>query len=237
VTGIFGRWQWGIRKQRNEITELRYEGLLRERAEQPQQALNYYQQALKISQKINDYKAQVSNFSDCGTMYMILNKPEQALDYFKQALNIREQLGDSEGVTFEKNNIVLAYGKLGKVEKPMELYKKITGEEGNGRGKPVGFISGFNCSSDAFELLSGGTIALHLYPGRPLYYADQMKVIKENCEIQILLQDKKQTLIRKDNSPYIVVEKASPSGFIGIFSEWVTQLMKVAHQRRTAASK
>ncbi|RKZ52679.1 MAG: hypothetical protein DRR16_20685 [Candidatus Parabeggiatoa sp. nov. 3] len=220
--GILGWWQWGMAEQRGEITELRYKGLLLERAEQHQPALNYYQKALKISQKINDYKAQASNLSDCGTMCLILKKPEQALDYFKQALNIREQLGDSEDVKFENNNIVLAYGKLGEVEKALELYEQITGLEGKGRRQFVGFIERLNCSSDAFELLSGDTVVKSLFPGRPLYHADQLKVTKENCRINLIINGQMQT-INKDNSPYIVDEKGYPSSGNSI-SEWFGNL-------------
>jgi len=228
VTGIFGWWQWGIAKQRSEIAELRYKGVLEERVEQPQKALDYYQQALKIARNISDNKAQVNNLSDCGTMYMILNKAEQALEYFKQSLKIREQLGDSKGVRFEKNNIVSAYGKMGEIEKALDFYQQAIGLQ----EKRVGIITHWNCSSDAFELFRGTRkIPLSLY--MTLYYADQLKVIKENCYISVF-EDKKITLVNKVNSPYIIIEKPSPSGLSAI-SKWFASLWERQAQDRTAA--
>jgi pentatricopeptide repeat protein len=238
VTGIFGWWQWGIAKQRSEIAELRYKGLLEERAEQPQQALNYYQQALKISQNISDSKAQVSNFSDCGTMYMFLEKPKPALDYFKQALQIRKQLGDSDGILFEQNNIVSAYGKLGQVEKALDFYQQATGVKGS--EKPVGFIYDLNCSSDAFELYRG-TRKLPLSLLMPIYNYDYFEVIKENCQI-LVLEKEKRTLVSKTNSPYMVAEKLPSSisnsdSMIIVVSKWFRNLWEAQKSQRVIITR
>jgi tetratricopeptide (TPR) repeat protein len=225
VTGMFGWWQWGIAKQQSEIAELRYKGVSQERAKEHQKALNYYQQALKISRNINDNKAQVGNLSsDCGTMYMKLDKPKQALGYFKQALKIRKQLGNSKDVWFEQNNIVSAYGKLGQVEKALNFYQQATGVKGS--GKPVGFIDNLNCSSDAFELYrSTKKLPLSIY--MPLYHADQLKVIKDNCKIE--MQSKGENiLVSKANSPYTVIEKSSSSSVSSkinfAISRWLSNL-------------
>ena len=161
-------------------------------------------------------------------MYMNINKPKQALNYFKQALKIREQLGDSKGVRFEKNNIVSAYSKMGEIEKALDFYQQTTGVKGS--GKIVGLINSFNCSIDAFEL-SRGTQKLSLYVGMPLYHADQLKVIKENCEIWVIEKNER-TLVRKTNSPHIV-EKTSPSGLDAIL-EIFTHLWKAQKSKRVS---
>jgi tetratricopeptide (TPR) repeat protein len=231
VIGIVGWWQWGIAKQRSEIAELRYKGLLKERDEEPQQALNYYQQALKISQNISDNKAQASNLSDCGTMYMFLEKPEPALNYFLQALQIRKQLGDSYGVWLEQTNIVSAYGKLGQVENALDFYQQAIGVKGS--GKPVGYIDNLTCSSDAFELYrSTRKLPLSIY--MPLYHADLLKVINENCQIEMVSKGEKIILVSKANSPYLVIEKPSSriNGLKTTVLKWMNGLWKAQEDAR-----
>ena len=192
VSGIFGWWQWEIAKQQTEIMELMYQGALEEKAKQYQPALNNYQKALKIARHINDYKVQANSLSSCGTIYMELNS-ELAVESFKQAMEIRDTLNDTEGVRFEQKNLALAEYKLGKIEK-----------------EAVGFIEVLTCSNDAFKL-SRGNQKLPLYIFMPIYYADELKVIKENCEIRVLLNEGETILVSKVNSPYLVLEKPSPS--------------------------
>jgi len=235
LLGISG-WQWWIAKQRSEIAkqqteiaELRYKGISQERAKEHKTALNYYQQALKISWNISDNKLQANNLSDCGTMYMNLNKPKQALDYFKQAMKIRKQLGNSKDVWFEQKNIVLAYGELGQVEKALNFYQQAIGVR-------VGYIDDFNCSGDAFELYRG-TRKLPVLAYTHIYHGDLLSVIKENCKIEILMpEEKKIILVSEANSPYIVVEKPFSFSLVSIInaeiSEWFSHLWAAQESSR-----
>jgi hypothetical protein len=68
----------------------------------------------------------------------------------------------------------------------------------------------------------------------PLYQTDQLKVLKENCEIRVV-KENKQTVVRKANSPYIV-EKTSPSGLNSI-SEWFSRLWKKQKSRRVSSER
>jgi tetratricopeptide (TPR) repeat protein len=227
VTGGWGLWQRAIVKQQAEIMELTskealarlmYQGALEEKAKQYQPALNNYQKALKIARHINDYKAQANSLSSCGTIYMELNS-ELAVDSFKQAMEIRDTLNDTEGVRFEQKNLALAEYKLGKIEK-----------------EAVGFIEVLTCSNDAFKL-SRGNQKLPLYIFMPIYYADELKVIKENCEIRALLKEGGTILISKANSPYLVLKKPSPFPSElndAIISKWFRSLFIEQESERIA---
>ncbi|MGB3510200.1 MAG: tetratricopeptide repeat protein [Microcoleaceae cyanobacterium] len=88
------------------------------------QALNYYQQALKIRREINDKQGIGSSLNSIGAVYFLQGNYEQALDYLQQALKIRQELGDLVRVGRTQNNIAAIYLYQAKYSQALENYQQ-----------------------------------------------------------------------------------------------------------------
>ncbi|MEQ8871308.1 MAG: tetratricopeptide repeat protein, partial [Roseovarius sp.] len=62
-----------------------------------QQALEYYQQALPLSQAVGDRAREATTLNNIGLVYSDLGEKQQALEYFQQALPLRRAVGDRAG--------------------------------------------------------------------------------------------------------------------------------------------
>jgi len=72
----------------------------------PEQALEYYQQAIKIAEELKDIRGKATMINNIGRVYQYWGKPEQALEYYQQALNIFEELKDERSISIIKDNII-----------------------------------------------------------------------------------------------------------------------------------
>jgi len=55
----------------------------------PEQALEYYQQALKIDEELKDIRGKATRLNNIGGVYQDWGKPEQALEYYQQSAKDR----------------------------------------------------------------------------------------------------------------------------------------------------
>jgi ABC-type branched-subunit amino acid transport system substrate-binding protein len=76
-------------------------------------AIEFFQNALKLIQRIGDLGEQATILSNIGEAYVAMDSPTSAIDHYKQALDIARQLGDRKlernilgdlGVAFDKAN-------------------------------------------------------------------------------------------------------------------------------------
>ncbi len=88
------------------------------------QALEYYQQAVKIRRQINDKKGVGSSLNSIGAVYFLQGNYNQALDYLQQALEIRQELGDLVRVGRTQNNIAAIYINQAKYSQALEYYQQ-----------------------------------------------------------------------------------------------------------------
>ena len=73
---------------------------------EPRKAIEYYEQALKISREIGDRRGEGNHLGNLGLAYSDLGEPRKAIQYYEQALKISREIGDRRG---EGNRL----GKLG----------------------------------------------------------------------------------------------------------------------------
>jgi tetratricopeptide (TPR) repeat protein len=103
----------------------------------PDEALEYYQQALEINKKLGYEQGIAHNLSNVGTVYNDLGKHDEALKFQEEALEISRKIEDEPGIANSLNNIGVVYNDSGKAEKALKFYqealeinKKMGHEEG-----------------------------------------------------------------------------------------------------------
>ena len=93
-------------------------------AEEPDAALQSWQQALTIYQEIGDRLGEAASLGSLGNIYNSLGEYEKAIDYFEQSLPIFQQLDNRQGEASSLNNLGLAYQNLGEYEKAIDYFEQ-----------------------------------------------------------------------------------------------------------------
>jgi tetratricopeptide (TPR) repeat protein len=87
-------------------------------------AIAYYEQAIRIVQKLNDKEGEARLFGNMGRIHNELGDYVKALDYLQTALRIHENTGDSRGMAFDYQSLAATYEHLGDNEKTLEYTNK-----------------------------------------------------------------------------------------------------------------
>tara|TARA_R110002167_G_scaffold276660_1_gene482609 strand:+ start:2731 stop:4587 length:1857 start_codon:yes stop_codon:yes gene_type:complete len=101
------------------------------------EALNFYQQSLKIREEIGDKKGISASLYNIGNIYLRLGNYPQALDYHQRSLKIEEEIDNIEGVALSLGNIGLIYSEQNNYLKALDYYErslKIQQENGDKQG-------------------------------------------------------------------------------------------------------
>ncbi|AKB47158.1 hypothetical protein MSKOL_1381 [Methanosarcina sp. Kolksee] len=101
-------------------------------------AIEYYEQALKISREIGDRRGEGNHLGNLGNAYSDLGEPRKAIEYYEQALKISKEIGDRRNEGNWLGNLGNAYSHLGEPRKVIEYYEqalKISREIGDRRGE------------------------------------------------------------------------------------------------------
>jgi CHAT domain-containing protein len=77
------------------------------------EALQYWQQALKIYQEIGNPSGEADSLNSLGMAYGSIGQLNLAIEYFQQSLAIGQEIGDRQGVINYLNNLGNAYYDLG----------------------------------------------------------------------------------------------------------------------------
>ena len=105
---------------------------------EPRKAIEYYEQALKISREIGDRRGEGADLGNLGLAYSHLGESRKAIEYYEQALMILRKRRDRRGEGADLGNLGLAYSHLGEPRKAIEYYEqalKISREIGDRRGE------------------------------------------------------------------------------------------------------
>ncbi len=103
-----------------------------------QEALGYYEQALRIGREVGDRGGEGTTLNNLGGVYNDLGKKQEALGYYEQALRIRREVGDRGGEGTTLNNLGGVYDDLGKKQEALGYYEqalRIYGEVGDRGGE------------------------------------------------------------------------------------------------------
>jgi tetratricopeptide (TPR) repeat protein len=89
-----------------------------------EKALELYQVALRIQQKLGN-KEEISNIlSNLGTNHFYRGQYDQAIGYFEDALEIDRLRTDSVAIAVSMNNIGMVYSRWGKHKQALEFYQE-----------------------------------------------------------------------------------------------------------------
>ena len=91
---------------------------------QVERAIEYYEQALAISQEIGDRCNEGTWLGNLGNAYYVLGQVERAIKYYEQALTISQEIDDRRGEGADLGNLGNAYFALGQVERAIKYYEQ-----------------------------------------------------------------------------------------------------------------
>ncbi len=90
----------------------------------PDEALEYYQQALEINRKLGYEQGTAHNLNNIGTLYNELGKHDEALKYQEEALEISKKFKDEQAIANSLTNIGTIYTDSGKPEEALKLFQE-----------------------------------------------------------------------------------------------------------------
>lgn len=104
-TNFIGGSNNAIQNPAIQATELFKQGVQQYRNYQYQDALNTYQQVLKIYREVGDEAGEARTLHNLGIISFYLKEPAQAIELLQQSLNIREKINDRVGTARSLDNI------------------------------------------------------------------------------------------------------------------------------------
>ena len=90
----------------------------------PDEALEYYQQALEINRKLGYEQGVAHSLNNIGTLYNELGKYDEALKYQEEALEISKKFKDEQAIANSLTNIGIIYTDSGKPEEALKLFQE-----------------------------------------------------------------------------------------------------------------
>jgi len=90
----------------------------------PDEALEYYQQALEINRKLGYEQGTAHNLNNTGTLYNELGKHDEALKCQEEALEISQKFKDEQAIANSLTNIGIIYTDSGKPEEALKLFQE-----------------------------------------------------------------------------------------------------------------
>ena len=91
----------------------------------PDEALEYYQQALEINRKLGYEQGAAHNLNNIGTIYNELGKHDEALKCQEEALEISKKFKDEQAIANSLTNIGIIYTDSGKPEEALKLFQEV----------------------------------------------------------------------------------------------------------------
>ncbi|WP_139276414.1 CHAT domain-containing protein [Spirulina major] len=101
-------------------------------------ALNYFNQALPLLQRVGDRAGEATTLNNIGTVYHDLWDMGKALEYYEQALPLYQAVDDRAGEATLLNNMALVYSVLGQKRQALESLQQVLAidqEIGNDRDR------------------------------------------------------------------------------------------------------
>ena len=99
-------------------------GSIYQDTDQPQKALELYQQAYTIDKELDDQQNMAVNLSNMGSAYQDTGQPQKALECLQQAYIIDKELNDQQHMAIQLSNMGVIYQNIGQPQKALELYQQ-----------------------------------------------------------------------------------------------------------------
>jgi len=90
---------------------------------QYEQALKFFELALKDNISVNNEEGIIKTFNSIGRVYLALGSADYALSYFSQALDLAVSIDNGILISQSENNTGEIYLRLGKSEKALEYFE------------------------------------------------------------------------------------------------------------------
>ena len=87
-------------------------------------ALQYFEQARLLFDKLDDNTGTAKALNNIGNIHNSLGNYEKALEYHLNSLQIDEEYGNKKGITSSLNNIGIVYQNIGKWEDALDYYNR-----------------------------------------------------------------------------------------------------------------
>lgn len=103
-------------------------------------AMKFYDESLKLSEKINDKKGMARSLVNIGTIFEVRGEIDNAIKNFNKAAELQKEVGDKHGMAYSLINLGLIYNHQGNVLKALDLYHsslKIREEIGDEEGAAI----------------------------------------------------------------------------------------------------
>ncbi|MEO1124649.1 MAG: CHAT domain-containing tetratricopeptide repeat protein, partial [Cyanobacteria bacterium J06639_16] len=123
-----------------EADRLLQQGIQQSRTSQFQAALESWQQALEIYQRIGDRQGEANALGNLGIAYDSLSDYQRAIDFLEQSLVIARQIGDRQGEANALSNLGNAYNSLGDYPRAIDFhqqYLEIARQIGDRQGEAI----------------------------------------------------------------------------------------------------
>jgi tetratricopeptide (TPR) repeat protein len=187
-------------------------GVAFKRLNKPADALNNYEQALRIRRSLGDRRGVAATLGEMGQAQTDLQLMDAALASYDEALKIRREIGDKQGVGTTLINLGLLHERQEQYEKALENYRQSLQIQ-------------MDLGNEAYQGLCQNNIAtIHLLQGRyddALTYFQQALPIREKSRV---LTDVAETLHGL----------AETQAKIGQFDQALTNYLKALESRRKA---
>ncbi len=108
------------------------------------EALQSWEQALTIYQKIGNRQGEAASLNNLGNAYASLGQYQRAIEFHEQSLKIKLEIGNRQGEAASLNNLGNAYHSLGQFHRAIEFQQQsleISREIGNRRGEALSLNS------------------------------------------------------------------------------------------------
>ncbi len=133
--------------RKTEADKLLEQGIQQAQRSQYKDAIQSWQQALAIYQKLKDRNGEANSLNNLGIAYKFLGQYPKAIEFHQQSLAIFREIGDRHGEASSLGNLGSAYKSLGQYPKAIEFYQQtlaIKREIGDrhGEGLSLGNLGG-----------------------------------------------------------------------------------------------
>jgi len=128
----------------------------------PDEALEYYQQALEVNRKLGYEQGAAHNLNNIGTLYNELGIHDEALKCQEEALEISKKFKDEQAMANSMTNIGIIYTDSGKSEEALKLFQEVL-EINNKNKYQEGIANIFNNIGLAHSNLKESDQALNYY--------------------------------------------------------------------------
>ena len=161
------------------------------------EGINYYKNALKIQEELEDKRGVAISYNNIGIVYYNQGDIPNALEYFHKSLKLKEEVGNKMGAAKSLTNIGGIYKVLVNYELALKYYKKalkIQDELNDIKGKAncfnhIGFIyeeqGDIELASDYYQKSLAICIELGYKDGIAVSYGNLGKVHKLLNEMQL----------------------------------------------------